>query len=507
LVVRPGEAVAWQAVRLEARVRAVSPGAGVPTGSVVFRDVTTGRVLGTAAVGGGGVAVLWTHLGGPLGVHRVRAEYMGDGNYGASRSGLVGVEVVANGTRASSVVVRSSPNPSNVGVPVVLAAVVRDGVDGTVTPSGTVAFYANGSLLGYGVVRRVRTGVGRAELVVDSLAVGVHDIVARYSGSRVYARAVSGVVQQEVRPPATRASGVVLQVSPGRPTVYGEPVQLLARVSDLGGGAPVTPSGVVRFYSDGVEVGRGVLVGVGAGVSEAVVSVTSLGVGEHELEAEYMGDVEFAGGVWSGVVVHEVEAVGSTVVVGGVSNPSRYGGEVELRAEVRAVSPSVGVATGQVVFRDVTAGVVLGSAVLDGFGVAVLRVRGLGVGLHRIEAEYLGDGNVLGSVGGYDQVVLRSQTGVELSRSTALAGRRLVVRARVVALPPGGGVPGGVARLYVDGVLVGGVSLDGDGVARWVLPGGVSLGRHVFRVVYDGDGNYLGSTATQTWDFVIGRNT
>jgi len=92
----------------------------------------------------------------------------------------------------------------------------------------------------------------------------------------------------------------------------------------------------------------------------------------------------------------------------------------------------------------------------------------------------------LGSVGGYDQVVLRSQTGVELSRSTALAGRRLVVRARVVALPPGGGVPGGVARLYV---------------------GGVSLGRHVFRVVYDGDGNYLGSTATQTWDFVIGRNT
>jgi len=40
-----------------------------------------------------------------------------------------------------------------------------------------------------------------------------------------------------------------------------------------------------------------------------------------------------------------------------------------------------------------------------------------------------------------------------------------------------------------------------------VLPGGVSLGRHVFRVVYDGDGNYLGSTATQTWDFVIGRNT
>ena len=507
LGVRPGEAVGWQAVRLEARVRAVSPGLGVPTGSVVFRDVTTNRVLGSAVVDGSGVAVLWTHLGGPLGVHRVRAEYVGDGNYGASRSGLVGVEVVANGTRASTVVVRSSPNPSNVGVPVVLAAVVRDGGDGTVTPRGTVAFYANGSLLGYGVVRRVRQGVGRAELVVSSLPVGVHDIVGRYSGSVVYARAVSGVVQQEVRPAATRASGVVLQVSPSGVTVYGEPVQMVARVSDMGGGAPVTPTGVVRFYSDGVEVGRGVLVGVGAGVSEAVVGVTSLGVGLHDLEAEYLGDVEFAGGVWSGVVVHEVEAVGSTVVVGGVVNPSRYGGEVELRARVRVVAPSVGVATGQVVFRDVTGGVVLGSAVVDGGGVAVLRVRGLGVGVHRIEAEYLGDGNVLGSVGGYDQVVLRAQTGVELSRSTALAGRRLVVRARVVALPPGGGVPGGVARLYVDGVLVGGVSLDGDGVARWVLPGGVSLGRHVVRVVYDGDGNYLGSTATQTWDFVIGRNT
>jgi hypothetical protein len=29
----------------------------------------------------------------------------------------------------------------------------------------------------------------------------------------------------------------------------------------------------------------------------------------------------------------------------------------------------------------------------------------------------------------------------------------------------------------------------------------------VARVVYDGDGNYLGSSVTESWDFVIGRNT
>jgi hypothetical protein len=398
-------------------------------------------------------------------------------------------------------------NPSNVGVPVTFVAVVRDGVDGALTPTGTVAFYADGSLLGYGVLRRVRDGVSRAELTVSGLGVGVHDVVARYSGSVVYARSVSGVLQQEVRPPATRGSSVVLQVSPGSPTVYGEPLALTAEVVD-GGSAPVlTPTGVVRFVSDGVEVGRGVLVGVGAGVSRAVVTVTSLGVGVHQLEAEYLGDVDFAGGVWSGVVLHEVNAVGSEVEVSGVGNPSRYGGEVELRAVVRALSPSVGVATGQVVFRDVGAGVVLGSAVLDGSGVAVLRVRGLGVGVHRIEAEYLGDGNVLGSVGEYDQVVLRCRTGVELSRSTGVGGRRLELVARVVALAPGGGVPGGVVRFIVDGVERGVGVLDSRGVARLVLVRGLPVGRHVVRAVYDGDGNYLGSATTVTWDFTIGRNT
>mgnify|MGYP005837221185 CR=1 FL=1 len=507
LFVRPSRAVSWEAVRLEARVGAVSPGGGVPTGLVVFRDVTRNRVLGGAMLDGGGVAVLWSHVGGPLGVHRVRAEYVGDGSYGGSVSGLVGVEVVGNGDRSSRVVLRSSRNPSNVGVPVTFVAVVRDGVDGSVTPGGTVGFYGDGVLLGYGVLRRVREGVSRAELEVSGLGVGWHEVVARYSGSEVYARGVSEVLWQEVRPAATRASRVVLGVSPGSPTVYGQRLELSAEVEDGGPAPALTPTGVVRFVSDGVEVGRGVLVGVGVGVSRAVLTVTSLGVGLHELKAEYLGDVDFAGGVWSDVVLHEVGAVGSEVEVGGVGNPSRYGGEVELRAVVRALSPSEGVAMGQVVFRDVSEGVVLGSAVLDGLGVARLRVGGLGVGVHRIEAEYLGDGNVLGGVGVYDQVVLRSRTGVSLSRSTGVGGRRLELVARVVALPPGGGVPGGVVRFIVDGVERGVGVLDSRGVARLVLARGLGVGRHVVRAVYDGDGNYLGSATTVTWDFTIGRNT
>jgi autotransporter-associated beta strand protein len=406
LVVSPGRAVAWQGLRMRAEVRAVAPGGGVPTGSVVFRDVTTGRVLGSGVLDGSGVAVLWSHVGGPLGWHRIRAEYVGDGNYGGSRSGLVGVEVVANGERGSSVVLRSSMNPSNVGLPVTFTATVRDGGDRGQTPTGTVAFYADGVLLGYGVLRRVAEGVSRAAVTVSSLGVGVHGVVARYSGSEVYARSVSGVLQQEVRPPATRGSVVSLQVSPGSRTVYGEPLALTAEVGDAGTGGGVTPTGWVRFVSDGVEVGRGVLVGVSAGLARAVVTVTSLDVGEHDLQAEY-----------------------------------------------------------------------------------------------------LGDGNVLGSVGEYDQVVLRCRTGVELSRSTGVGGRRLELVARVVALAPGGGVPGGVVRFIVDGVERGVGLLDSRGVARLVLVRGLPVGRHVVRAVYDGDGNYLGSATTVTWDFTIGRNT
>ncbi len=506
LTVSPTRVVALQAVRLQAVVSAVSPGGGTPAGPVTFTDTTTGRTLGTATLVNG-VATLWSHLGRPLGTHSIRATYSGSSDHNPSASTLASVTVIANGTRSSTVVLRSSLNPSNVGTPVTFTATVRD-VDGSRTPTGTVAFYANGTVVGYGVLGRVRDGLSRATFTTDTLPVGLHTIVARYSGSSVYARSVSSPLTQDVRPPASRTSSVNLAVTPSSPTVYGQPLTLTATVTDTGSGAPITPTGTVVFYSHGVEVGRGSLSTVSAGLAQASITVTSLNVGTHDLQAEYLGDIEFVGGVLSGIVTHQVDAVASTVSVSSSPSPARFGGAFDLVATVRPVAPSVGIPTGQVIFTDISGSeaVVLGTATLDGSGVARLRVSSWGVGVYRIVAEYLGDGNVLGSTGSGTVEVAPAATRVALSRSTTAAGQRLVIRARVTAVPPGGGVPSGVVQFYINGVLRGSGVLDSTGVAQLVLPGGLPVGVHVVRAVYVGDGNYLGSSVTESWGFGLGRN-
>ncbi len=502
LLVSPTRAVALQAVRLQAVVSAVSPGGGTPAGTVTFTDTTTGRTLGTATLVNG-VATLWSHLGRPLGTHSIRATYSGSSDHNPSASTLASVTVIANGTRSSTVVLRSSLNPSNVGTPVTFTATVRD-VDGSRTPTGTVAFYANGTVVGYGVLGRVRDGLSRATFTTDTLPVGLHTIVARYSGSSVYARSVSSPLTQDVRPPASRTSSVNLAVTPSSPTVYGQPLTLTATVTDTGSGAPITPTGTVVFYSHGVEVGRGSLSTVSAGLAQASITVTSLNVGTHDLQAEYLGDIEFVGGVLSGIVTHQVDAVASTVSVSSSPSPARFGGAFDLVATVRPVAPSVGIPTGQVIFRQGVT--VLGTATLDSSGVARLQVSGWAVGSYPVEAEYLGDGNVLGSTGSGTVEVAPAATRVALSRSTTAAGQRLVIRARVTAVPPGGGVPSGVVQFYINGVLRGSGVLDSTGVAQLVLPGGLPVGVHVVRAVYVGDGNYLGSSVTESWGFGLGRN-
>lgn len=75
-----------QPVTFTADVVAVSPGAGMPTGSVTFYDGTAS--LGTATLGAGGEASLTT-TGLAVGAHAITARYTGDGDFVASVSGAI----------------------------------------------------------------------------------------------------------------------------------------------------------------------------------------------------------------------------------------------------------------------------------------------------------------------------------------------------------------------------------------------------------------------------------
>jgi hypothetical protein len=81
-------AVLNQPVTLTATVASSSPGSGTPTGTVTFKDATTGKVLGTATLTGG-KATLSGVTFTTRGKHKITVTYGGDGNDLASATSLI----------------------------------------------------------------------------------------------------------------------------------------------------------------------------------------------------------------------------------------------------------------------------------------------------------------------------------------------------------------------------------------------------------------------------------
>jgi hypothetical protein len=90
-----------------------------------------------------------------------------------------------------------------------------------------------------------------------------------------------------------------------------------------------------------------------------------------------------------------VNKASTTVVLTTSPNPSQHNKTVQLRAEVVAVAPGAGVATGAIEFRD--NGTLLGTAPLVN-GVATLSVT-IRRGTHPLTATYAGNANFNGSMG------------------------------------------------------------------------------------------------------------
>ena len=98
-------AVLGQTLTLTATVQASAPGSGTPTGTVVFKDITT--VLGTGTLNGSGQATFST-AGLAVGTHAITASYGGDTNFTSDVSPIIAEVVKASG--GSTV---SSPPPTN----------------------------------------------------------------------------------------------------------------------------------------------------------------------------------------------------------------------------------------------------------------------------------------------------------------------------------------------------------------------------------------------------------
>ena len=293
LVVTVNPSVYGQSISFTARVAAVAPGTGTPTGSVTFSDGST--TLSTVTLTAGAATYTTTKL--VTGQHAITALYNGSSTFAISTSAALTQTVNQDDT---STVVTASANPSVFGQSVTFTATVKAASPGSGTPSGTVTFYGGSTAIGTGTL-----GLGNpdtATFTTASLSVGAHAITAVYGGAGNFSNSTSPAITQGVN----QAGSSTTVVSSANPSSSGQAVTLTATVKAVSPGSG-TPTGTVTFYDGSTTLGSASLGGTGT----ASFTTSSLSVGSHSIKVSYGGGADFKAST-SAVLKQVVQASSSS---------------------------------------------------------------------------------------------------------------------------------------------------------------------------------------------------
>ena len=351
-----------------------SSGTGTPTGNVSFKDGST--TLGLSTLNASGVAT-FSIASLAAGAHSITAVYGGDSSFSGSSSPALNQTVNQANT---STTLSTGLNPSTYGTSVTFTANVSPA-----TATGMVQFFDGATLLGSGSLSG-----GAAALSTASLSVGVHSITANYGGSTNFLGSLSGAVSQMVNP----ANTTTALSSSVNPSAFGQNVTFSAKVS------PSLATGTITFYDGSTSLGAASL-----NNGTALLSTSALAAGTHSITAAYSGDPNDNASTSSALTQIVNNLIGTTTSLTSSPNPSLRRQNVTFTANV---VPALGTSmpTGNVTFLD--GSTAIGSAALNGNGVATLNYSGLSVGTHSITAKYSGDPNYAGSTSAsVSQVVSR----------------------------------------------------------------------------------------------------
>ncbi|MEP7137144.1 MAG: MBG domain-containing protein, partial [Chloroflexota bacterium] len=199
-----------QSVTFTATVTVSAPGAGsVSGGTVTFFDGAT--LLCTVANIPGNTAICTTATL-VRGTHNITAHYQGTDQFGTSTSPIL-AQIVR---RDSDIALISSLNPSVYGNTVTFTATVIDSsvppVLPATTPTGTVSFYDDVTLLGTAALN----GAGVATFNTSALIAGAHNITAVYNGDTFFVSGTSLIVIQTVTP------ATLTVTADNKSTIYGD---------------------------------------------------------------------------------------------------------------------------------------------------------------------------------------------------------------------------------------------------------------------------------------------
>ncbi|MGW7690109.1 Ig-like domain repeat protein [Streptomyces asiaticus] len=480
----PDPSVAGEVVTLTARVSAVAPGAGSPTGTVTF-DFGDATPTVTAPVTGGVASATHayaTSVGSPF---TVTASYGGDADFAPSTA--TGTHTVLVSAATTSTTVTSSPDPSVTGRAVTFTATVAPTPPGAGVPTGTVTFdFGDGTAT---ATASLSAGVATVVHAYTTAVGSPYTVTAAYRGDVNFSSS-AGTDTHTVTP----ASTTTTVASSPDPSVAGQPVALTATVAPVAPGAGV-PTGTVTFdFGDGSPVASAPLAGGAANINHTYTSADGFTV-----TATYDGAPSFLPS--SGTDALTVNKAATTTAVVSSPDPTVSGQPVTLTATVVPIAPGAGVPTGTVTFDFGDGTPTVTAPLADGLTSVTHSYAGTSGSPYPVTATYNGDTNYTASTGTDIQTVNRAATTTAVSSSPdpSVTGQTVTLTATVSALAPGSGTPTGT------------VTFDpGDGTPAIIatLSGGTATATHAYTsatgspfavsATYNGDTDYTASTGTDT---------
>jgi sugar lactone lactonase YvrE len=183
--------------------------------------------------------------------------------------------------------------------------------------------------------------------------------------------------------------------------------------------------------------------------------------------------------------------------LGSTASTLQTGQSVTLTATVTSALAGL---TGLVDFSD--GNNVIGSATLNGSGIASFTTTALGAGTHTITATNTGNGVYLASTSTAVTVLVQTSTTLTLSvtPATSVFGTSVMLKA-VVAPQSGSTVPSGTVTFTLDGVAQSPVTLTSSvAILNLTSP---SVGGHSFTAVYNGDASDASSASGAAMSFTV----
>jgi len=253
-----------QSAAFTAQFVPVLPWVGIPSGTVNYLEGA--QLLGVAPVLSSGEATLPVSFT-TLGTHQVTAAYLGDGSFNPRNVSAV-QQVNQAPVDVELVPSTSSADP---GESVTFTATLTPAYGGT--PSGTVTLIEGSN----SIADQPLSGTDTVKFAVSTLPVGIHSLVATYSGDANYlASSGSGRVIVRMTPTITLVSSTA---SSGA----GWPVTLTATAA---GSLVTQAAGTINFMNGSTQVGSATTDSNGV----AVLTTSALPAGSPSITAVYIAN-------------------------------------------------------------------------------------------------------------------------------------------------------------------------------------------------------------------------